>query len=169
MATAGSTFVTIPNSRVRHCSWQHKSKQLGLQVRAVSSEEEEFEARLARIQRKSAAGKKAAARKAKKLEGSGGASKGGKALLLPPVPLEDAISEGLVVELGFNPYTERLNGRFAMLGLAALLLVELATGSSFVKYHEAAIIGIQAYTMLAIAALFVKYEKEKRSVWPPQA
>lgn len=139
--------------------------------------EDDFEARLAKLQRKatSGTGKKAELRKARK-EGTGVAgdvysskkekssSKGN--IMLPPVQLKEPMSDGLQVEMGFNSYTERLNGRFAALGLAAVLLVELATGSSFIKYHDVSTIATQAYTMLAAAALFVKLEKEKVSVWP---
>lgn len=139
--------------------------------------EDDFEARLAKLQRKatSGTGKKAELRKARK-EGTGmtgdvysskkekSSSKGN--IMLPPVQLKEPISDGLQVEMGFNSYTERLNGRFAALGLAAVLLVELATGSSFIKYHDVSTIATQAYTMLAAAALFVKLEKEKVSVWP---
>ena len=139
--------------------------------------EDDFEARLAKLQRKatSGTGKKAELRKARK-EGTGmtgdvysskkekSSSKGN--IMLPPVQLKEPMSDGLQVEMGFNSYTERLNGRFAALGLAAVLLVELATGSSFIKYHDVSTIATQAYTMLAAAALFVKLEKEKVSVWP---
>ena len=139
--------------------------------------EDDFEARLAKLQRKatSGTGKKAELRKARK-EGTGitgdvysskkekSSSKGN--IMLPPVQLKEPMSDGLQVEMGFNSYTERLNGRFAALGLAAVLLVELATGGSFIKYHDVSTIATQAYTMLAAAALFVKLEKEKVSVWP---
>lgn len=133
-----------------------------------------FEERLAKLQRrvKSGSGTKAERRKARKagdyVSASTAAVKGkvGDAVLLPPVPLRDPVSDGLRVELGFNTYTERINGRFAALGFAAVLLVELATGGSFLKYHESAVIGLQAYFMLAASALFIKYEKEKISVWP---
>ncbi|KAE8717982.1 hypothetical protein F3Y22_tig00110020pilonHSYRG00393 [Hibiscus syriacus] len=65
------------------------------------------------------------------------------------------------------PYSERINGRIAILGLTALVLVELATGKSLISYHTLAIIFIEIYFVAAAAALYVKYEKEKVSVWPP--
>lgn len=70
------------------------------------------------------------------------------------------------MDFGFSPYTERVNGRLAGLGLAALLLVELATGKSVIKYHTPAIVFIQIYSMAAVSAMYLKYEKEKISVWP---
>ncbi|CAM6024782.1 unnamed protein product, partial [Sphagnum balticum] len=140
-------------------------------------DEAAFEERLARLQRKatSGTGKKAELRKARKAEGtssssssSGNPSSRGKSksIMLPPVALQEPMSDGLEVALGFNSYTERLNGRFAGLGLAAMLLVELATGGSFLKYHDISTLSTQLYAMLAAAALFIKYEKEKVSVWP---
>lgn len=83
------------------------------------------------------------------------------------MPLKEAISNGLKVDFGFSPYSERINGRIAILGLTALVLVELATGKSVISYHTPAIIFIQIYFVAAVGALFVKYEKEKVSVWPP--
>lgn len=82
------------------------------------------------------------------------------------MPLKEAVSEGLNVEFGFSPYSERVNGRIALIGLTALILVELATGQGVIKYHSPAIILIQVYFMAAASALYVKYEKEKVSVWP---
>eukprot|EP01018_Ginkgo_biloba_P020214 Gb_20455 [translate_table: standard] len=123
----------------------------------------DFDQRLSRIRRKyrSGTGKKAEIRKLKK-----GKVSRRTGILLPPIPLKDPISEGLKVELGFNSYTERLNGRFAALGLAAVLLVELASGQSLIKYHAPGTLILQIYFVLAMAAIFVKYEKEKKSVWP---
>lgn len=139
-------------------------------------DEAAFEERLAKLQRKatSGTGKKAELRKARKAEGTSLSSSSGnpssrgksKSIMLPPVALQEPMSDGLEVALGFNSYTERLNGRFAGLGLAAMLLVELATGGSFLKYHDISTLSTQLYALLAAAALFVKYEKEKVSVWP---
>lgn len=70
------------------------------------------------------------------------------------------------MELGFSPYSERINGRIALVGLTALILVELATGKGVINYHTPAIVLIQIYFMAAASALYVKYEKEKVSVWP---
>eukprot|EP00250_Pteridium_aquilinum_P002562 c12786_g1_i1 orf=60-731(+) len=133
-----------------------------------------FEERLAKLRRRvnSGTGVKAEKRKARKsgdylaVSSAPTKSKGGDNVLLPPVPLMDPVSDGLRVELGFNSYTERINGRFAALGLAAVLLVELASGGSFLKYHESSVIGLQAYFMLGVAAVYIKYEKEKISIWP---
>jgi hypothetical protein len=35
---------------------------------------------------------------------------------------------------GWTAYAERLNGRFAMIGLVALLLIEVATGQGFIAW-----------------------------------
>jgi uncharacterized membrane protein len=90
-------------------------------------------------------------------------------MYLPPVPLKESVSGGLKVELGFSPYSERVNGRIAILGLSALLLVELATGKSVINYHTPAIVLIQVYFVTAATALYVKYGKEKVSIWPESA
>jgi hypothetical protein len=87
--------------------------------------------------------------------------------MLPPVPLKDSTSaSGVPVKLGFSPYSERINGYLAGLGLAALLLVELGSGQSVIKYHTTGVVFLQFYTAAAVAAVFIKYEKEKISVWP---
>lgn len=134
--------------------------------------EDDFEARLAKLQRKvtSGTGKKAELRKARK-EGADPYAKSSSSskqssIILPPVMLEEPMSDGLPVELGFNSYTERLNGRFAALGLAAVLLVELATGGALIKFHDSSTLFTQVYVVLGAAALLVKLEKEKISVWP---
>ena len=44
------------------------------------------------------------------------------------------------MDFGFNPYSERVNGRVAILGLTTLLLVELATGKSVINYHTPVIV-----------------------------
>lgn len=82
------------------------------------------------------------------------------------MPLKEPVSGGLKVDFGFSPYSERVNGRIAILGLGALLLVELATGQSVIRYHSPAIIFIQVYFVAAVSALYVKYEKESVSIWP---
>ncbi|MCL7040395.1 hypothetical protein MKW94_020566 [Papaver nudicaule] len=132
-----------------------------------TADQESFENKLAqvRLRYKSGTGKKAELRKGKKTKASAGGS-GGGSVFLPPVPLKEPVSSGLKVELGFSRYTERLNGRLAGLGLAALLLVELATGKSVLNYHSPSIVFIQIYFVAAVSALYIKYEKEKVSIWP---
>lgn len=103
-------------------------------------------------------------RKSKK--GSIGSASKASGMYLPPVSLKEAVSGGLKVELGFSPYSERINGRIAGLGLMALLLVELATGKTVLNYHTPSVVLIQIYFVAAVSALFVKFEKEKVSVWP---
>ncbi|XP_076900109.1 uncharacterized protein LOC143554145 [Bidens hawaiensis] len=129
------------------------------------SEPGSFDDRLSqvRFRYRSGTGKKADARKSKK---TGKKSSGGGNLFLPPVPLKEPTSGGLKVDFGFSPYSERMNGRVAALGLAALVLVELATGESVIKYHSPSIIFIQVYFVAAATAIYCKVEKEKVSVWP---
>ena len=131
---------------------------------AAASSDEDFEDRINqfRLRYRSGTGKKAELRKGRKSKkGSSGSG-----VFLPPVPLKEPISGGLKVDFGFSAYSERLNGRIAILGLTALLLVELATGKGVSNYHTPAIILIQIYFVAAVSALYVKYEKEKISVWP---
>ncbi|PAN50265.1 hypothetical protein PAHAL_9G508700 [Panicum hallii] len=127
----------------------------------TATADDDFEERVLRI--KSRVGpKKRGARKKK-----AAASASANAVTLPPVPLREPRSAlGAPVEFGFTAYSERLNGALAALGLAALLLVELGSGQALVKYHQPATLFLQAYTVAAAAALFVKYEKERISTWP---
>ncbi|CAO2826182.1 unnamed protein product [Amaranthus hypochondriacus] len=131
-------------------------------------ESDSFEDRLSqvRLRYRSGTGKKAEIRKIKKGKQTEGSGSSGSGVFLPPVPLKDAVSSGLKVDFGFSPYSERVNGRIAGLGLAGLLAVELATGKSVINYHTPAIVFLQVYFMAAASALYLKYEKEKISVWP---
>ncbi|XP_010669754.2 uncharacterized protein LOC104886911 [Beta vulgaris subsp. vulgaris] len=134
-----------------------------------SSTSDDFDSRISqvRLKYKSGTGKKAETRKMKKgKQEPGSGSSGSGSVFLPPVPLKEPLSGGLKVDFGFSPYSERVNGRLAGIGLVALLLVELATGKSVVKYHTPAIVFTQVYFMAAASALYLKYEKEKVSVWP---
>ncbi|KAL6649710.1 hypothetical protein ACP70R_013934 [Stipagrostis hirtigluma subsp. patula] len=127
----------------------------------TATADDDFEERILQI--KSRVGpKKRGARKKK-----AAAAASSKAVTLPPVPLREPRSRlGAPVEFGFTAYSERLNGALAALGLAALLLVELGSGQALVKYHQPATLFLQVYTVAAAAAVFVKYEKERISVWP---
>ncbi|GLJ06707.1 hypothetical protein SUGI_0045780 [Cryptomeria japonica] len=138
------------------------------ETKEVKPKIDDFEARIAKYQRKRpGTGKKAEMRKLRKAGMDPSKVKSRKeTILLPPVPLKDPMSGGLKVELGFNSYSERLNARFAALGLAALLLVELASGQSLIKYHAPGTLILQTYFILAVSALVVKYEKENISIWP---
>ncbi|KAH7537323.1 uncharacterized protein LOC107413581 [Ziziphus jujuba] len=126
-----------------------------------------FEERLSqiRVRYRSGTGKKAELRKARKGRKSSGSPESG-GMYLPPVPLKEPVSGKLKVDFGFSPYSERVNGWVAIVGLSALVLVELATGKSVIKYHSPAIVLIQIYFVAAVAALYIKYEKERVSVWP---
>ncbi|KAG0453529.1 hypothetical protein HPP92_024833 [Vanilla planifolia] len=129
-----------------------------------------FERRLnnLRIKYRSGTGKKAEQRRARKAGGAGGKKE--KGVMLPPVPLREAVAGGGVkVEVGFTPYSERLNGWAAVLGLAALLLVEIGSGKGILSYHEPPVLFIQIYTIVTLAALFIKFEKERISVWPRES
>eukprot|EP00262_Sarcandra_glabra_P016146 TRINITY_DN5169_c0_g1_i1.p1 TRINITY_DN5169_c0_g1~~TRINITY_DN5169_c0_g1_i1.p1 ORF type:complete len:191 (-),score=21.00 TRINITY_DN5169_c0_g1_i1:100-672(-) len=172
----------FPSSRNPPTSLSHKQQrqqQHRASTRALEPEKENtdttetappeptdpFENRISRVRLKyrSGTGKKAELRKAKK---SGSSSKKKIGVFLPPIPLKEPVSDGMKVDFGFTAYTERLNGRLAALGLAALLLVELGSGKSLISYHKPPILFIQIYFIAAVSALFVKYEKEKVSVWP---
>ncbi|PIN13021.1 hypothetical protein CDL12_14366 [Handroanthus impetiginosus] len=133
---------------------------------AAPDQDDSFENRLSevRLRYRSGTGKKAEVRKSRKGKKSGSGS--ASSVFLPPVPLKEPVSEGLNVEFGFSPYSERVNGRIAILGLTALFLVELATGQGVINYHTPAIVFIQVYFVAAVSALYVKYEKEKISIWP---
>ncbi|TQE04902.1 hypothetical protein C1H46_009505 [Malus baccata] len=70
----------------------------------------------------------------------------------------------------FFSFAKRLiNWRIAVLGPTALLLVELATGKSVLKHHTPSFGLVQVYFVAAVAAVYIKYEKEKVSVWPQSA
>ena len=134
-------------------------------VATAPAADEEFEKRV--LQLKSRVGPKkrgsAGARKRK-------AAAESNAVTLPPVPLREPRSAlGLPVEFGFTAYSERLNGLLATVGLTALLLVELGSGKSLVKYHQAPTLFLQVYTIVAAGTVYVKYEKERISVWPAPA
>lgn len=134
-------------------------------AKATATADDDFEERVMRI--KSRVGPKkrgsAAVRKRK-------AAAESKAVTLPPVPLREPRSAvGVPVEFGFTAYSERFNGALAAIGLAALLLVELGSGQALVKYHQPATLFLQVYTIAAAGAVFVKYEKERISVWPGPA
>ncbi|XP_021716839.1 uncharacterized protein LOC110684707 [Chenopodium quinoa] len=132
------------------------------------SSDDDFDSRLSRMRLKyrSGTGKKAEIRKIKKGKQSDSVGTGKEPVFLPPVPLTEPVSGGLKVDFGFSPYTERVNGRLAGVGLVALLLVELATGKSVISYHTPSIVFIQIYFMAAVSAVYLKFEKEKVSVWP---
>ncbi|GAA0156106.1 hypothetical protein LIER_13675 [Lithospermum erythrorhizon] len=138
--------------------------QTDTETQSSTSDPDNFDSRLSqvRLRYKSGTGKKAEARKIKK----GKKETTGAGVFLPPVALAEPVSEGLNVEFGFSHYSERVNGRIALLGLTALVLVELATGKGVINYHTPAIVFIQVYFMAAVSALYLKYEKEKVSVWP---
>ncbi|KFK38593.1 hypothetical protein AALP_AA3G133800 [Arabis alpina] len=133
-----------------------------------NSDPDQFESRLSniRLRYRSGTGKKAEVRKSKKGSSSSGSASKGSGMYLPPVSLKESVSDGLKVELGFSPYSERINGRIAGLGLMALILVELATGKSVLNYHTPSVVLIQVYFVAAVSALVVKFDKEKVSVWP---
>lgn len=145
----------------------------GADEEAAAPVDSDFESRLSQVRLKyrSGSGKKAEQRRAKKNPGAASSAKkgGGKggAVMLPPIPLREPTTVGgLKVDFGFTPYSEHLNGRLAALGLAALVLVELGSGKGLLSFHTPAVIFIQIYTVAAASALFVKFEKERISVWP---
>ncbi|XP_042063161.1 uncharacterized protein LOC121807045 [Salvia splendens] len=144
---------------------QARAHQQAVKFRAAPEEQEEsFEERLSqvRLRYRSGSGKKAEVRKSRKGKKSGS----GASVFLPPVALKEPKSEGLNVEFGFSPYSERVNGRIAILGLSALFLVELATGQGVINYHTPSIVFLQIYFVAALSAIYLKFQKESISVWP---
>ncbi|XP_021296102.1 uncharacterized protein LOC110425503 [Herrania umbratica] len=101
----------------------------------TSPDSDPFESRLSqvRLRYRSGTGKKAELRKSRKTGSVSGSTPSSTPIYLPPVPLKETISNGLKVDFGFSPYSERINGRIAILGLTALVLVELATGNGTEK------------------------------------
>lgn len=51
-----------------------------------------------------------------------------------PTPETDTKPAETAPTFGWNAYTERLNGRFAMLGFVALLAIELLTGQGLLAW-----------------------------------
>ncbi|XP_008463533.1 uncharacterized protein LOC103501667 [Cucumis melo] len=179
MAAIPSSSLQFPNSlTLPSNSKSHKPRLLTFLTRAADPEStpsdseqpgsdgDDFEDRLAKVRfrYRSGTGKKAEIRKARKSKK--GSTTAASSVYLPPVPLKEPVSGGLKVEFGFSPYSERINGWIAILGISALVLVELATGKSVISYHTPAIILIQVYFVAAVTAVYIKYEKEKVSVWP---
>uniref|UniRef100_A0A0D9WQ44 Uncharacterized protein n=1 Tax=Leersia perrieri TaxID=77586 RepID=A0A0D9WQ44_9ORYZ len=134
--------------------------------------DDDFEERVLRIKSRVGPKKRGSAAARKRRSGASASSSSKGAVTLPPVPLREPRSSlvgggsRVPVEFGFSAYSERLNGALAAVGLVALLLVELGSGQALVKYHQPATIFLQVYTVAAAGAVFVKYEKERISVWP---
>ncbi|XP_061351164.1 uncharacterized protein LOC133296233 [Gastrolobium bilobum] len=120
-----------------------------------------------RLRYRSGTGKKAEVRKSRKSKkgASGSGSGSGSGVYLPPVPLKEPVSGGLKVELGFSQYSERLNGRIAILGVTALLLVELATGKGVINFalHRAGGLVIASPTTIDPATLAM-IEETRREI-----
>lgn len=138
----------------------------------TATDDQSFETRLAQVRLKyrSGTGKKAEKRKSKKSGTGTKKSSSSGTVMLPPVPLKEPVAAGgLKVDIGFTPYSEMINGRLAGLGLAALVLVELGSGKGLLSYHAPPILFVQVYTVTAAAALFIKLEKERISIWPEKA
>ncbi|KKJ00164.1 chlorophyll a/b-binding protein [Prochlorothrix hollandica] len=51
----------------------------------------------------------------------------------PPVPTPEPVSDPQP-GFGWTAYAERINGRFAMVGIIALILLELVTGQDFLTW-----------------------------------
>eukprot|EP00243_Klebsormidium_subtile_P003713 TRINITY_DN17303_c0_g1_i1.p1 TRINITY_DN17303_c0_g1~~TRINITY_DN17303_c0_g1_i1.p1 ORF type:complete len:201 (-),score=24.32 TRINITY_DN17303_c0_g1_i1:229-831(-) len=135
-------------------------------VRAADPDLEDFEKRLESLRRVP----RGEGAKAQKRKGAGAEEprKGDdkKEVYLEPVSLQEPAVNGVPLSLGFAPYAEILNGQLALLGLGALLSVELYTGGSLVNFHEGGTIGTQAYFILGLSAMLIKFHKERISVWP---
>nr|GEW15421.1 chlorophyll a/b binding protein domain-containing protein [Tanacetum cinerariifolium] len=177
MATSNSLFSTpLPLSVTPSKPHAPPPCTLSFTTKATPEDSEQptsddsFDDRLSniRLRYRSGQGKKADVRKSKKTNKKPGSSSSGSGanIYLPPVPLKEPMSGGLKVDFGFSPYSERMNGRVAALGLAALVLVELATGESVIKFHSPSIVFVQVYFVAAVTAVYCKVEKEKVSIWP---
>jgi hypothetical protein len=58
-----------------------------------------------------------------------------------PIPMQETTSRNIksattndVPNFGWSPYAERINGRFAMLGFSAILLIETISGETFLHW-----------------------------------
>lgn len=52
----------------------------------------------------------------------------------PPSPPRTSATTGDVPDFGWSAYAERVNGRFAMVGFAAILLIEWLSGDTFLRW-----------------------------------
>ncbi|XP_022764566.1 uncharacterized protein LOC111309830 [Durio zibethinus] len=85
---------------------------------STSPDSDPFEFRLSQacLHYRTGTGKKAELRKSKKSVSILGSTfySSSSSNYLPPVPLKEAISNGLKVDFGFSPYSERINGWIAV-------------------------------------------------------
>jgi hypothetical protein len=51
-----------------------------------------------------------------------------------PVPPATSATTGDVPDFGWSAYAERVNGRFAMLGFSAVVLIETLSSDSFLHW-----------------------------------
>eukprot|EP00898_Chlorokybus_atmophyticus_P001607 jgi/Chlat1/2447/Chrsp171S08706 len=149
----------------------------------AGGDDEDFEARLQRLSGRTGSGKGKKAEKRKGAAGDDsyvGANPAGSASSTAGPPMTSFIDsipnplkleppttkDGLPVELGFNALSERLNGRFAMVGLAAVILIELFTGDTVSQLHPAGTLAAQVYLILGGGTIMVKLQRERTAVWP---
>lgn len=52
----------------------------------------------------------------------------------PPATSATSATTNDVPDFGWSPYAERMNGRFAMLGFSAILLIETFSGETFLHW-----------------------------------
>jgi hypothetical protein len=52
----------------------------------------------------------------------------------PPTSATTSATTGDIPAFGWSGYAERVNGRFAMVGFAALLLIEAISGDTFLHW-----------------------------------
>ena len=52
----------------------------------------------------------------------------------PPTSSSTSATTGDIPAFGWSGYAERVNGRFAMVGFAALLLIEAISGDTFLHW-----------------------------------
>jgi hypothetical protein len=53
---------------------------------------------------------------------------------IPTAVRDAATSQEPIPAFGWTPYAERINGRFAMIGFVALLVLELVTRQDFITW-----------------------------------
>ncbi|GAQ87519.1 hypothetical protein KFL_003580120 [Klebsormidium nitens] len=166
LRSGGCSFLASCSQLVTQAPSSVAPPQRHASVRAADPDLEDFEKRLESLRRVP----RGEGAKAQKRKGAGAEEprKGDdkKEVYLEPVSLQEPAVNGVPLSLGFAPYAEILNGQLALLGLGALLSVELYTGGALVNFHEGGTIGTQAYFILGLSAMLIKFQKEKISVWP---
>lgn len=75
-------------------------------------------------------------------------------VFLPLVPLKEHISGKLKINFGFTPYSERVNGRTAFLGLDYFW--RACYRKSVITYHLLTIVFIQIYFVASVSTMLLE-------------